>query len=122
MGQVYRARDTKLGRDVALKILPAAVAHDADRLARFEREAKTLASLNHANIAQIYDAGRLRQEPATASQGGEVAYLAMELVEGEDLSAHISVGRCRRPTRCPLPDRSPWRWMRHTSSASFIAT
>ena len=82
MGEVYRARDTKLGRDVALKILPAAVAHDADRLARFEREAKTLASLNHANIAQIYDAG-------TAAGS---SYLAMELVEGEDLSAHISRG------------------------------
>ena len=102
MGQVYRARDMKLARDVALKILPAAVAHDADRLARFEREAKTLASLNHANVAQIYDAGRLRQKPASASQGsgapatesqgGEVTYLAMELVEGEDLTAHIARG------------------------------
>ena len=86
MGEVYRARDTKLGRDVALKILPAAVARDADRLARFEREAKTLASLNHPNIAQIYD--------AAAGRLGETrdAYLAMELVEGEDLSAHIARG------------------------------
>ena len=54
MGQVYRARDTKLDRDVAIKILPEAFAHDADRLARFQREAKTLASLNHPNIAAIY--------------------------------------------------------------------
>ena len=54
MGQVFRARDTKLDRDVAIKILPEAYAHDADRLARFEREAKTLASLNHPNIAGIY--------------------------------------------------------------------
>ena len=92
MGQVYRARDTKLGRDVALKILTASFAQDADRLARFEREAKTLASLNHANIAHVYDAGRLPQEPARASQGGEVTYLAMELVEGEDLSALIKRG------------------------------
>ncbi len=122
MGEVYRARDTKLGRDVALKILPAAVAHDADRLARFEREAKTLASLNHPNIAQIYDAGRLRQEPATASQGGEVTYLAMELVEGEDLSAHISRGPMPPADVLSIAARSPWRWMRHTSSASFIAT
>ena len=54
MGQVCRARDTKLDRDVAIKILPEAFAHDADRLARFQREAKTLASLNHPNIAAIY--------------------------------------------------------------------
>ena len=54
MGQVFRARDTKLDRDVAIKILPEAFAHDADRLARFTREAKTLAALNHPNIAAIY--------------------------------------------------------------------
>ena len=54
MGQVFRARDTKLERDVAIKILPAAFAHDADRLARFTREAKMLASLNHPHIAGIY--------------------------------------------------------------------
>ena len=54
MGEVYRARDTKLDRDVAIKVLPEAFAHDADRLARFQREAKTLASLNHPNIATIY--------------------------------------------------------------------
>jgi len=54
MGEVYRAHDTKLNRDVAIKVLPAAFAQDADRLARFAREAQTLASLNHPNIAQIY--------------------------------------------------------------------
>jgi len=54
MGEVYRARDTKLGRDVAIKILPAAFGADADRLTRFEREARVLASLNHPNIADIY--------------------------------------------------------------------
>ncbi len=80
MGEVYRARDTKLDRDVALKILPELFAADPDRLARFEREAKTLASLNHPNIAHVYDAGR---SEATA-------YLVMELVDGDDLSELIN--------------------------------
>ena len=82
MGQVYRARDTKLDRDVAIKILPEAFAHDADRLARFQREAKTLASLNHPNIAAIYGL-----EEAAACTA-----LVMELVEGEDLSQRIARG------------------------------
>ena len=77
MGEVYRARDTKLDRDVALKMLPASFASDPERLARFEREAKTLASLNHPHIAQIYG----------FEQSGERAALVMELVEGEDLCA-----------------------------------
>lgn len=82
MGQVFRARDTKLDRDVAIKILPEAFAHDADRLARFTREAKTLASLNHPNIAAIY--GLEESDGATA--------LIMELVDGEDLSQRIAQG------------------------------
>ena len=82
MGQVFRARDTRLGRDVALKILPDAFASDADRLTRFEREAKALASLNHPNIAHVYDTGR----------NGAVVYIAMELVDGEDLAAIIARG------------------------------
>jgi len=75
MGEVYRARDTKLGRDVALKILPEAFAHDADRMARFQREAQVLASLNHPNIAQIY--------------GIEDRTLVMELVEGQTLQGPL---------------------------------
>jgi serine/threonine protein kinase len=82
MGQVYRARDTKLDRDVAIKILPEAFAHDADRLARFQREAKTLASLNHPHIAAIYG----------LEESGGIAALVMELVEGEDLSRRIARG------------------------------
>ena len=78
MGEVYRARDTKLGRDVALKFLSETFAGDADRLARFEREARTLASLNHPHIAQVY--------------GFENRALVMELVEGEDLSDCIARG------------------------------
>ena len=82
MGEVYRARDTKLNRDVALKILPDAFASDPDRLARFTREAQTLASLNHSNIAAIYG----------IEESGDLRALVMELVEGEDLSAHIGRG------------------------------
>ncbi|MBZ5607321.1 MAG: protein kinase [Acidobacteriia bacterium] len=77
MGEVYRARDTKLCRDVAIKVLPAVLADDPERLARFEREAKVLASLNHPNIAQIY--------------GVEERALVMELVEGETLKGPVAV-------------------------------
>jgi serine/threonine protein kinase/Tol biopolymer transport system component len=82
MGEVYRARDTKLDRDVAIKILPEAFAQDTDRLARFQREAKTLASLNHPNIAIIHG----------LEQAGDVHALVMELVEGDDLSQRIARG------------------------------
>src|SRR5258705_896055 len=82
MGQVYRARDTKLNREVALKILPDSFANDPDRLARFTREAQTLASLNHPNIAIIYG----------LEQAGDVHALVMELVQGDDLSQRIARG------------------------------
>ncbi|HUF25168.1 MAG TPA: protein kinase [Vicinamibacterales bacterium] len=82
MGEVYRARDTRLDRDVAIKILPPAFAADAERLARFEREAKTLASLNHTHIAHIHG---IEDTPTGRA-------LVMELVEGEDLSVRISRG------------------------------
>jgi Tol biopolymer transport system component len=82
MGEVYRARDTRLQRDVAVKILPTIFASDADRLMRFEREARTLASLNHLHIAQIYG---LEQSDAGSA-------LVMELVDGEDLSARMTRG------------------------------
>ncbi len=82
MGQVFRATDTKLKRQVAIKILPPSLAADHDRLARFQREAELLASLNHPNIAAIYG--------LEESQG--VSALVMELVEGEDLSQRIARG------------------------------
>ena len=82
MGEVYRARDAKLGRDVALKILPAAFVADRERCARFEREARLLASLNHPNIAHIHG----------LEEAGGVRALVMELVEGEDLSQRIARG------------------------------
>jgi serine/threonine protein kinase len=82
MGQVYRARDVRLGRQVAIKVLLPAVAGDADRLARFEREAQTLASLNHPNIAQLFGV----EEASGAS------FLVMELVEGPTLADRIAQG------------------------------
>src|SRR6476660_9168449 len=82
MGEVYKATDTNLKRAVALKVLPASVASDAERLARFQREAEVLASLNHPNIAAIY--GLEKSDGATG--------LVMELVEGEDLSQRIARG------------------------------
>src|SRR5687767_12309190 len=89
MGEVYRARDSKLKRDVALKVLPADVANDRERLARFQREAEVLASLNHPHIAQIH--GLEESTPSTGS-GQAVLALVMELVEGEDLSQRIARG------------------------------
>ena len=82
MGEVYQATDTKLKRQVAIKVLPESVAADVDRLARFQREAEVLASLNHPNIAAIY--GLEQTDGLTA--------LVMELVEGEDLSQRIARG------------------------------
>ena len=88
MGEVYRARDAKLKREVALKVLPPDVAGDRARLARFQREAELLASLNHSNIAQIYGF----EESTAGPAGSGTAALVMELVEGEDLAARIARG------------------------------
>src|SRR5499425_3786280 len=80
MGEVYRATDTKLGRDVALKVLPEVFARDAPRMARFRREAQVLASLNHPNIATIHG---LEESSGTCA-------LVMELVEGETLAERVA--------------------------------
>src|SRR3989454_6964004 len=82
MGEVYRARDTKLGRDVALKVIPDTFALDPDRLARFQREAQVLAALNHPHIAAIYG----------FEDSGETHALVLELVEGETLADRIARG------------------------------
>ncbi len=82
MGQVYRAQDTTLDRNVAIKVLPEDVAADPDRLARFEREARSLAALNHPNIAQVFGFER----------HGDMRAIAMELVDGEDLSRRVARG------------------------------
>ncbi|HEY4231766.1 MAG TPA: serine/threonine-protein kinase, partial [Thermoanaerobaculia bacterium] len=82
MGEVYRARDSKLDRDVAVKVLPASVANDADTLGRFEREAKAVAALSHPNILAIFDFGR----------HDGVAYAVTELLEGETLRGRLDGG------------------------------
>src|SRR3954470_14603708 len=80
MGEVYRARDAKLGRDVAIKILPRAMTSDPDRLARFEREARVLAALNHSNICAIYG----------VEEADGLRFLILELVDGETLSQKLA--------------------------------
>src|SRR5262245_42009904 len=82
MGDVYQATDTKLGRSVAIKILPEAFSYNNDRAARFEREARVLASLNHSRIAAVYG----------LEESGERKFLVMELVEGETLAERIKRG------------------------------
>src|SRR5262245_7705787 len=85
MGEVYRARDSKLKREVAIKVLPDEFARDSDRVSRFQREAEVLASLNHPHIASIHD----------VADFGESRFLVLELVEGETLAERIR--------RAPLP-------------------
>src|SRR5262245_61108466 len=82
MGDVYQATDTKLGRSVAIKFLPEAFSQDSERVARFQREARVLASLNHPNIAAIYG----------LDESGERKFLVLELVDGETLAERIQRG------------------------------
>jgi len=89
MGEVYRARDARLERTVAIKILPASISADPVAKQRFEREAKTISGLNHPNICVLHDVG---------SQDG-VDYLVMECVEGETLAKRLEKGPCRRTRR-----------------------
>ena len=113
MGEVYRARDTRLGRDVAIKVLPAALASDPERLKRFEREARSASSLNHPNIVTIYDIG-------TADS---VSYIAMELVERRAAAVGAAA---RSPAGPPSSSRSqlrsPKAWPGRTRRESFTAT
>src|ERR1700689_3675563 len=82
MGEVYRARDMRLGRDVAIKVLPESLAHDADRLRRFEQEARTIAALNHPNILGIHDIGAHDGAP----------FLVSEFLEGQTLREKVDRG------------------------------
>src|SRR5215467_5859556 len=82
MGEVYKARDTKLDRDVAIKVLPSSLARDPAALARFEREAKAVAALSHPNILAVHDFGT----------SGDTTYAVMELLEGESLRQRLADG------------------------------
>lgn len=82
MGEVYKARDSRLGRDVAIKVLPAAFARDPKRLRRFEQEARAVAALSHPNVIVVYDVGTY----------GNTPYLVTELLEGQDLRRLLAGG------------------------------
>jgi serine/threonine-protein kinase len=100
MGEVYRAEDSKLGREVAIKVLPELVAGDAERMARFEREAKLLAALNHPNIGAIYSIEHADRPVPSAEEGGaeeaspgpSIHFLVLELIEGESLAEVLARG------------------------------
>ena len=105
MGEVYQATDTRLDRTVAIKVLPEHVASDADLRQRFEREAKTIASLNHPHICTLYDVG---EQPSTGA-GPAVTYLVMELLEGDTLAARLTTG--------PLPTAEVLRYAAEIADA-----
>ena len=112
MGEVYRARDSKLGRDVAIKMLPEHLMADPERRARFAREARVLATLNHPHIGAIYELEEIAGENA----------LVLELVEGPTWQRDYSVARCRSSRLSPSHDKSPMPSRPLTRSTSFIAT
>jgi serine/threonine protein kinase len=103
MGEVYRARDTRLGREVAIKVLPEAFAADPDRLRRFEQEARAIAALNHPNICQLHDVGK--------------GYLVLEYVEGDPVRGPMVVTDALR-----MGARLPARSMPPTGAAFCTAT
>ncbi len=112
MGVVYRAEDTRLGREVALKVLPEAVAGDEERRRRFIREARAAAVVDHANIATVYDVGE--------AEG--CVYLAMELVDGTTLRERLAVGPLDPPEATHVARQSRSASPAPTSAASCIAT
>jgi len=112
MGEVYRAHDARLDRDVALKVLPTASFSDPAARARLLREARAAARLNHPNICTIHDVGEVEGH----------AYIAMELVEGEPLSVYLTADRSPWSRRRAAPCSWPRRWPTRTTAASSTAT
>ncbi|MBA3640495.1 MAG: protein kinase [Acidobacteriota bacterium] len=114
MGEVYRARDPRLNREVAVKALPASAARDAERVGRFEREAQILAALNHPHIAALYGI----KDVASADASSATRFIVLELLDGARLPIACAAVRCRcvRPWRSHV--RSPMRCPRHTTKGS----
>ncbi len=110
MGEVYRARDTRLGRTVAIKILPPRVADDPESRDRFVREARAVAALSHPHICVLYDVGR----------HDGIDFLVMEYLEGETLAERLSRGRCPSSRPSSTPSRSRPRWNGHIDPESSI--
>jgi serine/threonine protein kinase len=111
MGEVYRAHDPMLGRDVALKLLPRELADDPDRRARMLREARAAASLNHPNICTVYEVGEAEGR----------TFIAMEVVEGESLAARLMQKPLRRRRSCASGGSLLMRWRTPTTAALFTA-
>ena len=111
MGEVYRARDTRLNREVAIKVLPAAFARDPERLRRFQQEAQAVAALNHPNILAIHDFGEHEGVP----------YIVTEFLEGETLRGRLRSGALPRGRRLSSQSRSLADWQRRTTRGSCIA-
>jgi len=107
-GEVYRAKDLKLGREVALKVLRGELSRDPERLRRFEREARAASALNHPNIVTVHDVGTCDSTP----------FMVMELVEGETLVRSCPAGPSLRRSFFALPVRWPTGWRRRTAPAS----
>ena len=124
MGEVYRARDQRLGRDVAIKVLPHSFVADVSRLRRFEQEARAAAALNHPNILAVFDIGTYSSsssDGATAPEQ-ESPYIVSELLEGQTLRARCTAGRCRFAKPLTTRNRSHADWRRRTTRVSCIAT
>src|SRR5262245_53327491 len=111
MGEVWRATDTRLKRQVAVKVLPAAFLTDPERRTRFQREAEVLAALNHPNIAQIYG----------LEEADGVTALVLELVEGPTLADRIAQGPIAIDEALPIAKQIAEAWKQHTSRASSTA-
>jgi len=112
MGEVYKARDTRLDRTVAIKVLPAQLASDIQFRDRFDHEARTISQLDHPHICALYDVG---EEQGTS-------FLVMQYLEGETLPIGSTAGRFRSMRRCATLPRSPMRSRRRTAPESCTAT